>query len=103
MSGGGNEKKSTQAEEAAQSGIKYRTMDPFMGNAQNMIAQQLAAGGYGNENALMGILGNAHQPMQMGYVTDAQGSPQYSGSLLMQALRKQLDAQGIKADAGSKK
>lgn len=41
------------------------TQQPFIGDSQNMLAQQLAAGGYGNAPDLMSMLSQTYSPMQV--------------------------------------
>lgn len=44
---------------------KTMTQQPFIGDSQNMLAQQLAAGGYGNAPDLMTMLSQTYSPMQV--------------------------------------
>lgn len=41
------------------------TVQPFIGDSQNMLAQQLAAGGYGQVPDLMSMLSQTYSPMQV--------------------------------------
>lgn len=74
--------------------LAMRNIPAFMPGQQSLLAQQLAAGGYGTQPAWDGILGGMYQNMN---------APVINGSADIAKLRKKLDAQGIKADAGSKK
>jgi hypothetical protein len=70
MSGGGSSKKSsstpTKAAEPAIPGTgPMMTQPAFMGDNQNMLAQQLAAGGYGAQPDLMAMLTQTFTPMQV--------------------------------------
>lgn len=94
--GGNNSGADTGAgkDKQAETQMMKRMVQPFMGDAQGLLAQQLAKGGYGD---LSGLLAQTYQPMNIGYVTDPAGNRQYSGAAFMNALRGGLDAQGIKA------
>ena len=68
MSGGSSGKKSTpkKDEPSAIPGTgPMMTQPAFMGDNQNMLAQQLAAGGYGNMPDLMAMLTQTFTPMQV--------------------------------------
>lgn len=97
-SGGGNSNPQTQQQAAqpaqpTQPGMRYAQAQPFMGNAQGLIAEQLAKGGYGD---VSGLLAAMYQPMNVGYAVDPQsGNRLYSGAAYMAALRNGLEAQGV--------
>ena len=65
-----------------------RMIPAFMPGQQGLLAQQLAAGGYGAAPEWSGLLGGMYSDMNV---------PVINGSADIAALRKQLDAQGIKA------
>jgi len=67
MSGGGSDKKKTKAkDEPAIPGTgPMMTQPAFFGDNQNLLAQQLAAGGYGAEPDLMAMLTQMFTPMQI--------------------------------------
>ena len=68
MSGGGSSKKKTEtkaAEPAIPGTGPMMTQPAFMGDNQNMLAQQLAAGGYGNMPDIMAMLTQTFTPMQV--------------------------------------
>jgi hypothetical protein len=68
MSGGSSGKKSTpkKDEPSAIPGTgPMMTQPAFMGDNQNMLAQQLAAGGYGSMPDLMAMLTQTFTPMQV--------------------------------------
>jgi hypothetical protein len=68
MSGGSSGKKSTpkKDEPSAIPGTgPMMTQPAFMGDNQNMIAQQLAAGGFGTQPDLMTMLTQTFTPMQV--------------------------------------
>jgi hypothetical protein len=68
MSGGSSGKKSTpkKDEPSAIPGTgPMMTQPAFMGDNQNMLAQQLAAGGYGSMPDIMAMLTQTFTPMQV--------------------------------------
>jgi hypothetical protein len=69
MSGGGSSKKRNTPAKAAEPGIPGTgpmiEQPAFMGDNQNMLAQQLAAGGYGSMPDLMAMLTQTFTPMQV--------------------------------------
>jgi hypothetical protein len=68
MSGGSSGKKSTpkKDEPSAIPGTgPMMTQPAFMGDNQNMLAQQLAAGGFGTQPDLMAMLTQTFTPMQV--------------------------------------
>lgn len=95
--GGGSSRRSGNNAEQETASLLYRAIQPGMGNQLGMIAQQLAAGGYGDASTIQGQLEGTYQPMQRPYVEGPEGQALYSGSALMAALRKDLDDRGIKA------
>lgn len=105
MSGSGKKKSSNDGgtEAGAAQDMQYMMMPGFVAGSQGLLADQLSRGGYGSQAEISGLLGQLYQPMSMGYVEGANGSPQYSGTAYMDALRKQLEAQGIKPDTGNSK
>jgi hypothetical protein len=67
MSGGGSSKPKTtpKAAEPAPAPTPGPTVQPFMPGMDNMLAQQLSAGGYGNPGDLMSYFQNIYSPMTM--------------------------------------
>jgi hypothetical protein len=69
MSGGGSSGKKKTETKAAEPAIPgtgpMMTQPAFMGDNQNMLAQQLAAGGYGNMPDIMAMLTQTFTPMQV--------------------------------------
>ena len=68
MSGGSSSKKSTPKKDEPSTipGTgPMMTQPAFMGDNQNMLAQQLAAGGYGTQPDLMAMLTQTFTPMQV--------------------------------------
>jgi hypothetical protein len=68
MSGGGSssKKKTTpKAAEPAPAPTPGPTVQPFMPGMDNMLAQQLAAGGYGNVGDLLSYFQQIYSPMTM--------------------------------------
>jgi hypothetical protein len=67
MSGGGSSKPKTtpKAAEPAPAPTPGPTVQPFMPGMDNMLAQQLAAGGYGNVGDLLSYFQNIYSPMTM--------------------------------------
>ena len=70
MSGGGSSKKKSsttaaQNEPSIPGTGPMMTQPAFMGDNQNMLAQQLAAGGYGNMPDIMAMLTQTFTPMQV--------------------------------------
>ena len=68
MSGGSSSKKKTEdkkAEPTIPGTGAMMTQQPFMGDNQNLLAQQLAAGGYGNVPDLLAMFQQTFTPMQV--------------------------------------
>lgn len=70
MSGGGSDKPKTGTKKDEPSGTipgtsPLMTQPAFIGDNQNMLAQQLAAGGYGAVPDLMSMLSQTFTPMQV--------------------------------------
>jgi len=99
MSGGGSKKQDDPKSKYADAqDMQYTVIPGFVAGTQGLLADQLSRGGYGNSTEIGGLLGQLYQPMNIGYVEGANGAPQYSGTAYMDALRKQLVAQGIETD-----
>lgn len=100
MSGGGSKKQADdpKAKYADAQDMGYTVIPGFVAGTQGLLADQLSRGGYGGQAEISGLLGQLYQPMNIGYVEGANGAPQYSGTAYMDALRKQLVAQGIETD-----
>jgi hypothetical protein len=61
----GKKKTTPKAAEPAPAPTPGPTVQPFMPGMDNMLAQQLAAGGYGNVGDLLSYFQNIYSPMTM--------------------------------------
>ena len=64
MSGGGSKKKKEE-EVTPSEPMPTRTVQPFIGDNQNMLAQQLAAGGYGDLASILASFQQTYAPMNV--------------------------------------
>lgn len=64
MSGGGSKKKKEE-EVTPSEPMPTRTVQPFVGDNQNMLAQQLAAGGYGDIASILASFAQTYAPMNV--------------------------------------
>ena len=91
---GGGSKTTGTGTTATEHEYAMRAMPAFMPGQQGLLAQQLASGYSSTTPAeWAGILGQMYQPMSMPIINGAQD---------IAALRRQLDAQGIKSGAEKK-
>lgn len=72
--------------------IVNRTIPAFQPGAQGLLAQQLAAGGYGDTASWNGLFNDLYQPMTL---------PVINGAMDIAKLRAQLKAAGINTSGGS--
>lgn len=103
MSGGGSKKpaEDPKGSNADAQDMNYTVIPGFVAGSQGLLADQLSRGGYGSPAEIGGLLGQLYQPMNIGSVEGANGAPQYSGAAYMDALRKQLEAQGVDTNSTS--
>jgi hypothetical protein len=82
MSGGGSSKPKTtpKAAEPAPAPTPGPTVQPFMPGMDNMLAQQLAAGGYGNVGDLLSYFQQIYSPMTMPGSNTAPGTTTTPGA-----------------------
>jgi hypothetical protein len=81
MSGGGSSKpKTTPKKDEPAPQTPGPTVQPFMPGMDNMLAQQLSAGGYGNPSDLLSYFQNIYAPMTMPGSNTAPGTTTTPGA-----------------------